>query len=91
MLLVQVHEYMCICLCLEHNIGKDISIQELMDYGYQELRYIIEWAKKVPGTLYSLYLYLSIEHMTCNERFLSNKCDPCFHKMSHKYLLYYRS
>ncbi|XP_005100202.2 retinoic acid receptor RXR-alpha-B [Aplysia californica] len=26
-----------------------ISINELMQYGYLELRYIIDWAKKVPG------------------------------------------
>ncbi|XP_052265099.1 retinoic acid receptor RXR-alpha-B-like isoform X1 [Dreissena polymorpha] len=32
----------------EANMGKEVSIQELMEYGYLELRYIIEWAKKVP-------------------------------------------
>ncbi len=26
-----------------------ISVNDLMNYGYLELRYIIEWAKKVPG------------------------------------------
>ena len=28
---------------------KTISVNELMVYGYQELGYVIEWAKKVPG------------------------------------------
>ncbi|XP_052804894.1 retinoic acid receptor RXR-alpha-B-like [Mya arenaria] len=32
----------------ESNKGKEISVQELMEYGYMELKYIIEWAKKVP-------------------------------------------
>ncbi|XP_059179695.1 retinoic acid receptor RXR-alpha-B-like [Physella acuta] len=29
--------------------SENISVSELMHYGYLELRYIIEWAKKVPG------------------------------------------
>ena len=26
-----------------------MTIEDLMQYGYVELRYIIEWARKVPG------------------------------------------
>ncbi len=26
-----------------------MTIEDLMQYGYIELRYIIEWARKVPG------------------------------------------
>lgn len=29
--------------------ASEISINELMQFGYSELKYIIEWAKKVPG------------------------------------------
>ncbi|XP_064595637.1 retinoic acid receptor RXR-alpha-B-like isoform X2 [Liolophura sinensis] len=35
---------------VEGTISLDsLSINEFMQYGYMELRYIIEWAKKVPG------------------------------------------
>ena len=27
----------------------DVDINDLMQYGYMELRLIIEWARKVPG------------------------------------------
>ena len=33
-----------------------ISVNELMQYGYLELRYIIDWAKKVPGEKQEQYL-----------------------------------
>lgn len=35
---------------VEGNLGlKNMGINELMQYGYAELKYIIDWAKKVPG------------------------------------------
>ncbi|KAK6174040.1 hypothetical protein SNE40_017387 [Patella caerulea] len=40
--------------------GSSISVNELMQYGYSELKYIIEWAKKVPG-----FQELSMEDQMC--------------------------
>lgn len=35
---------------------ENVTVSELMHYGYLELRYIIEWAKKVPGKFYIFFL-----------------------------------
>ncbi|CAL1535243.1 unnamed protein product [Lymnaea stagnalis] len=43
-----VHFLVSITL-LQTFLIENISVSELMHYGYLELRYIIEWAKKVPG------------------------------------------
>ena len=35
-----------------HDVNSDkMDINDLMQYGYLELRYIIDWARKVPGRL----------------------------------------
>ena len=32
-----------------NGLAMDVDINDLMQYGYMELRLIIEWARKVPG------------------------------------------
>lgn len=36
--------------------GEEMDINDLMQYGYLELRYIIDWARKVPGRLSTFFL-----------------------------------
>ncbi|ESO93837.1 hypothetical protein LOTGIDRAFT_104793 [Lottia gigantea] len=38
-----------ICYYIIENFGGNIGVNDLMQYGYLELKFIIEWAKKVPG------------------------------------------
>ena len=39
----------------------EITIEDLMQYGYVELRYIIEWAWKVPGMYDEEALFTTVE------------------------------
>ena len=38
-----------------------MTIEDLMQYGYVELRYIIEWARKVPGMCDEEVLFTIVE------------------------------
>jgi len=62
----------------------NISVNELMHYGYLELRYIIEWAKKVPGfaeltltdqmaLLKSSFMELNVLRLSYRSMHLENK------------------
>lgn len=66
----------------EKNDG--LSVNELMQYGYLELRYIIEWAKKVPGfatvslpdqisLLKSSFMELNVLRLSYRSMHLENK------------------
>uniref|UniRef100_A0A0B7AS85 Nuclear receptor domain-containing protein n=1 Tax=Arion vulgaris TaxID=1028688 RepID=A0A0B7AS85_9EUPU len=65
-----------------------ISVNELMHYGYLELRYIIEWAKKVPGfadldfsdqmaLLKSSFMELNVLRLSYRSMGLENKIKFC--------------
>ena len=41
-----------------------------MQYGYVELRYIIEWARKVPGMCDTEALFTIVEPPLCGHAFL---------------------
>jgi len=62
----------------------NISVNELMHYGYLELRYIIDWAKKVPGfseltladqmaLLKSSFMELNVLRLSYRSMHLENK------------------
>jgi len=51
---------MCFCF-LATRINEEVTIQEVMEYGYLELKYIIEWAKKVPG----MHTFKFFDDTTC--------------------------
>lgn len=74
----------------ENSIDKieNISVSELMHYGYLELRYIIEWAKKVPGfadlefpdqmaLLKSSFMELNVLRLSFRSMDLDNKIKFC--------------
>ncbi|BFZ25602.1 hypothetical protein BsWGS_28641 [Bradybaena similaris] len=65
-----------------------ISVNDLMHYGYLELRYIIEWAKKVPGfadldfsdqmaLLKSSFMELNVLRLSYRSMGLDNKIKFC--------------
>ena len=47
-----------------------MTIEDLMQYGYVELRYIIEWARKVPGMCDEEALFTTVEPPLCGHSFV---------------------
>ncbi|KAH9504510.1 hypothetical protein Btru_062999 [Bulinus truncatus] len=67
---------------------ENVTVSELMHYGYLELRYIIEWAKKVPGfadlvfsdqiaLLKSSFMELNVLRLSFRSMDLENKIKFC--------------
>ena len=49
-----------------------------MQYGYVELRYIIEWARKVPGMYDEEALFTTVEPPLCGHTFVDHSFDHTF-------------